>query len=126
MISSVPEGIDVSKPSVPMVEVLPSGVRLSEQTRSESALEDKEKDTLARLAGYFMEGAQVITLPFSLETLMNSPVSMESLERECEQLEGLDAQVMSAIFVDVNGVPILAYCAYRAHDGSDSPKYVSL
>jgi hypothetical protein len=126
VVSSVPEGVYISKPSVPVVEVLPSAVRVSEQSRSIQALEDKESLILARLARHFKEGAQVIRLPFSLETLKNSPVSMTSLETECERLEGLDEQVMSAIFVDVNGVPILAYCAHRARDVKDIPRYVSL
>jgi hypothetical protein len=125
VVSSVPKGVSISKPPTPMSEV-PSGVRLSEQTRSEFVRENKEREILAGLARHFAEGAQVIRLPFSLETLMNSPVTMKSLEEECHRLEGLDAQVMSAIFVDMHDIPIFAYCAHRARDVKGLPKYVTI
>lgn len=80
---------------------------------------------MRRLAEQFQEGAQIIKLPFTLESLENSKVELDSLERECQRMESLDAQVMSAIFVDEQDAPILAYCAYRAVGAPHIPKKVS-
>ena len=109
------------RPEVPQVSDAPVPVRHSEQPRSYESWEKRERTLMGRLAGQFSKGAQIIKLPFSLESLINASVSKDLLEQECKRLEGVESQVMSAIFVDVNDKPILAYCAHRPLDKSKSP-----
>lgn len=113
-----------ARPEVPQVSDAPVPVRHSEQPRSYESLETRESVLMRHLAGQFLKGAQRIKLPFSLESLENAPVSKDLLEQECKRLEGVESQVMSAIFVDVNDKPILAYCAHRPLDKSKSPRKV--
>jgi hypothetical protein len=103
----------INKTSLPVIDALPSGVRLNAEIRSSSKLEEKDWENSKRLAKYFKEKAQVIVMPFSLKDLEESSVPMKTLEKECEKLRNKEAQVMSAIFVDREYLPLLAYCARR-------------
>jgi hypothetical protein len=103
----------IDKTCLPVIDALPSGVRLNAEIRSWSKLEEKDRENSKRLANYFKKGAQLIVMPFSLKELEENSVPMKTLEKECERLRTKEAQVMSAIFVDKEYVPFLAYCAYR-------------
>ena len=103
----------IDKTCLPVIDALPSGVRLNTEIRSWSKLEEKDRENSKRLANYFKKGAQLIVMPFSLKELEENSVPMKTLEKECERLRTKEAQVMSAIFVDKEYVPLLAYCAYR-------------
>lgn len=83
------------------------------QPRSFRVIEEREKEYMRRMAGHFWDCAQVIKLPFTLQSLTEKKVNKRELEAECERLQSQDAQVMSAIFKDCNGEVILAYCASR-------------
>lgn len=68
---------------------------------------------MIHLAKKFTNNAPVIQMPFSLESLKEKKESLSSMQEECERLRGIEPQVMSAIFVDNVGQPILAYCSHR-------------
>jgi hypothetical protein len=103
----------IDEACLPVVDALPSGVRLNAEIRSMSKLEEKDWQNSKRLAKYFRDGAQIIVMPFSLKDLEESSVPMKTLEKECEMLQKEEAQVMSAIFMDREYLPLLAYCASR-------------
>ena len=103
----------IDKTRLPDIDALPSGVRLNAEIRSWSKLEEKDRENSKRLAKYFKEGAQIIVMPFLLKDLEESSVPMKTLEKECERLQKKEAQAMSAIFVDREYLPLLAYCACR-------------
>jgi hypothetical protein len=103
----------IDETRLPVIDALPSGVRLNAEIRSWSKLEEKDRENSKRLAKYFKEGAQIIVMPFSLKDLEEKSVPMKTLEKECERLRNKEAQVMSAIFVDREYLPLLAYCARR-------------
>jgi len=105
----------VDKATLPLIDALPSGVRLNAEVRSMPKVEEKDRENSKRLAKFFKEGAQVIVMPFSLEDLESDSVSMATLEKECKRLEDVESQAMSAIFVDREHKPLLAYCASRPH-----------
>ena len=118
--------MDISRPSLPVVGSLPSGVRLSANARSEQKRELKERTLMANLASKFKSGAQIIKMPFSLESLRTARVSTQELEEECVRLQNVDPHATSAIFVDVHDEPILAYVAHRAIDSNLASPTVSL
>ena len=103
----------VDKATLPLIDALPSSVRLNGEVRSMHKQEEKDWENSKWLAKFFKEGAQVIVMPFSLEDLQSDSVSMASLEKICKSLENLEAQAMSAIFVDREHKPLLAYCTSR-------------
>ena len=59
----------IDKTGLPVIDALPSGVRLNAEIRSWSKLEEKDREISKRLANYFKEGAQLIVMPFSLKEL---------------------------------------------------------
>lgn len=114
------------KPPRPTNEPLRRALRQPSDNRSLSVTEARERDNLGRLARYFCRNAQVIRVPFTLESLANSRVDKKELERVCERLQNQEAQVMSAIFKDPNDEIILAYCAHRPlRDANALPLEVS-
>lgn len=74
---------------------------------------DREKKMMLRLAAHFSRGADIIKLPYTLEEYESKKESVHEMEKICDELEQREAQVISAIFVDANDVPVLAYCGHR-------------
>ena len=103
----------IAKATNPTINSLPSGMRRNAESRSLPVREEKEIIYNRRAAKFFKDNAQVIVMQFTLQELQKKRVTMKTLEKECKRLQDVDAQVMSAIFVDREFVPILAYCANR-------------
>jgi hypothetical protein len=60
-------------------------------------------------------------MPFSVEDLKKLKDSLASIQEECDRLRGIKPQVMSTIFVDNTGVPILAYCSHQLDSPAQPP-----
>ena len=103
----------IMKAGIPTIDSLPSGMRRNDEAQFLSSWEKKEIDNAMWATVFFKENAQVIVMPFTLQNLAEKRVVVKNLEKECKKMQLLDAQVMSAIFVDKEGQPILAYCASR-------------
>ncbi|KAF9003692.1 hypothetical protein BDQ17DRAFT_1326062 [Cyathus striatus] len=91
---------------------LPKALHDNGSRRSRAEKVKKTIKTFNIQASRFFEGADIIRFPVSLEEL-KKPRSRRVLEEQCAELEGKEAQVMSAIFTDKDGRPILAYFAER-------------
>lgn len=83
--------------------------------RSEAKLRVKEVDGAKRRAQHFMEWAQVIRVPTTLEKLKETAVDMEELDQICSVDLGSNkpAQCLSARFVGEDGETLLLYFGRR-------------
>jgi len=107
-----------------------SGVLKTKRVRSLAKRREKELSKARALAGKFKMFAQVIRVPFSLESLKKTLTTdeEEELEAICDNKLGpsQESQCLSAQFVDKNGKPILFYFGERiVRVGEDPPvKYM--
>lgn len=115
--------MSIEKPPVPLIDQLPGGYhRLG---RSEEAAEKKYGEKMAMIADRYYENVDVVHLDFTLQFLQVSKPTVESMAGEVELLRGKEPIVMSTIYLDRNGEPILAYFGYRRIEPSDPPIDVS-
>jgi hypothetical protein len=113
----------VPKPNIKDVR---SGVLKTKTVRSLEKRREMELKKARVLAGKFKKFAQVIRVPFTLESLNETFTKKEKakLEAICDKELGpqQESQCLSAQFVDKDGQPILFYFGERLiRDGEDPP-----
>jgi len=95
--------------------MLPSFVHPKSRRRNKAKLEKEADKCFETKAKYFLQFAQVIRVPHTLESLSKGTKEqkLERLEPICDQLGTQPAQCVSAQFLDPEGEPLLYYFGRR-------------
>ena len=97
-----------------MPTIIPSSISMGQsRSRNVEKRRDGDFDLAWKRAKLFLRFAQVIRVPYTLESLAESKVSKSELEEICDELDDQPAQCMSGQWIGEDGTPLLFYFGRR-------------